>query len=374
MKKTLFAIFLIVALVLSGCNLPTPTADTDAAKTLAAQTVVAILTQTAAAGGNATPTPTETLTPEGSPTPTLTATASPTPTVTGTAAPTDKVSFVTDVTVPDGTQFVAGDTFTKTWRLKNTGTSTWTTGYALVFESGDAMGYTAPVYFTSNVAPNQTVDVSVDLVAPASAGNYTGNFKLRNAAGVLFGLGATASNPFWVKIEVVMPGALIVYNFAEKACDAQWKSGAGNLPCPGTDSDNAGFIIPLTSPNTEAGGVSGQLAIETHPQWVNDGYIMGEFPKMVVPPGARFKATIGCLYKSGGSACDVQFGLLYVISGGGGAASSGPWHEVYDGTVTTLDVDLSFLAGKEVTFSLRVTANGPSTQDWAFWLFPRIVR
>jgi hypothetical protein len=218
------------------------------------------------------------------------------------------------------------------------------------------------------------VDITVNLIAPATPGSYKGNFKLRNATGTLFGIGASASNPFWVKVNVFAPGALVVYNFAEKYCDASWTSGAGALPCPGADGDNTGFVLPLSSPNTEAGGVSGQLALETHPQWVVDGYIMGAFPKMIVPPNAHFKATIGCLYKSGGSACDVGFGLLYVVSGGGGAASSGPWYEVYDGVVTSLDVDLSFLAGKEVTFSLRVVANGASTQDWAFWLFPRIVR
>jgi len=38
-----------------------------------------------------------------------------------------------------------------------------------------------------------------------------------------------------------------------------------------------------------------------------------------------------------------------------------------------LDVDLSSLAGKSVEFVLAVLANGPSFQDWAFWLAPRIV-
>ena len=53
---------------------------------------------------------------------------------------TDRAQFVADVTVPDGTRYDPGATFTKTWRLKNIGTCTWTTSYTLVFDSGDADG------------------------------------------------------------------------------------------------------------------------------------------------------------------------------------------------------------------------------------------
>jgi len=38
----------------------------------------------------------------------------------------DRAQFISDVTVPDGTTFAPGATFTKTWRLKNSGTCTWT--------------------------------------------------------------------------------------------------------------------------------------------------------------------------------------------------------------------------------------------------------
>jgi len=44
----------------------------------------------------------------------------------------DAASFVRDVTVPDGTKMEPGDDFTKTWRLLNAGTCSWTTAYRLV--------------------------------------------------------------------------------------------------------------------------------------------------------------------------------------------------------------------------------------------------
>ncbi|MBI3738755.1 MAG: hypothetical protein HY258_06885, partial [Chloroflexi bacterium] len=52
----------------------------------------------------------------------------------------DRAQFVSDVTIPDGTVFPPNTTFTKTWRLKNVGTCTWTTSYGLAFQSGNSMG------------------------------------------------------------------------------------------------------------------------------------------------------------------------------------------------------------------------------------------
>src|SRR6187455_1853414 len=70
----------------------------------------------------------------------------------------DWAQFVSDVTVPDGTIFQPGATFTKTWRLKNIGTCTWTTAYSMVFDSGEKMGSTVSVNFQASVPPGGTID------------------------------------------------------------------------------------------------------------------------------------------------------------------------------------------------------------------------
>jgi hypothetical protein len=49
-----------------------------------------------------------------------------------------------------------------------------------------------------SVNPGQTVDISVNLTAPGTDGNYRGNWKLRNGAGVLF-------TQFYVDIKVKAP-------------------------------------------------------------------------------------------------------------------------------------------------------------------------
>ena len=110
----------------------------------------------------------------------------------------DNAVFVEDVTVPDNTPLEAGEKFTKTWKLQNTGTCTWT-GYTIAFVSGDKMDSpeTVPVPETEARA---TVEVSIDLVAPAENGAYTGNFELRNAKGETIPLGTEPT--FWVKIVV----------------------------------------------------------------------------------------------------------------------------------------------------------------------------
>ena len=88
--------------------------------------------------------------------------------------------------------------FTKTWRLKNTGTCTWTPAYAVVFSNGNSMNGPATQALAGNVNPGQTVDISVNLTAPGSTGDFTGNWKLRDGSGVLF------SN-FYVQIKVQAP-------------------------------------------------------------------------------------------------------------------------------------------------------------------------
>ena len=51
----------------------------------------------------------------------------------------DNATFISDVTIPDGTVLSPGRTFGKTWRLKNTGTTTWSSGYQLAFVGGDQL-------------------------------------------------------------------------------------------------------------------------------------------------------------------------------------------------------------------------------------------
>lgn len=198
----------LAALLLSACRSAapseaTPTTDPQVVLTAAAQTAEARATQTAAARPTQAPTATQqpTITESAPLTPTLTMT--PTVEISG----EDRLEFVADVTVPDGTIFKPGETFVKTWKLRNSGTSTWGSGHSLVFVSGEQMGAPASQPLSSTVPPGETVDVSVSLTAPATQGVYFGFFALRGPAGNTFGVGPNGDQAFYVQINVSGNGA-----------------------------------------------------------------------------------------------------------------------------------------------------------------------
>jgi hypothetical protein len=151
------------------------------------------------------PTATPTVTPTFTPTPTATETPEPSPTeeIPTVEACTDQARFLADVTIPDGTELAPGTPFTKTWKLLNDGTCTWNLNYKLIFDSGDQMsGPDSQQLINLDVPPGASIDVTVDLVAPSTTGTYRGDWALRNAAGVRFGIGAGGGS-FYLEIKVV---------------------------------------------------------------------------------------------------------------------------------------------------------------------------
>jgi hypothetical protein len=200
----LTSVLIFIAILMTACNVPSSGGSTPTQSPLPTNTVQAIPTHTQAVGIPTTePTqaqPTSTSEPTATPTPAPTATTPATPT---SATCTDLAKFVEDVTVPDDTEMLPGQEFIKTWRLQNVGTCTWTSQYSLVFVEGDQMNGASPLPLVSSVAPNTSVDISVSLKAPGTTGGYRGDWKLKNAAGVNFGLGTNAADTFYVKIKVV---------------------------------------------------------------------------------------------------------------------------------------------------------------------------
>src|SRR5688572_2630266 len=123
---------------------PQPAATLNALYTSAAQTLEGMSTQ-AAVATQLSPTPTLSLSgPTFTPIVVNTFTPVP-PLATIPVTRCDAAAFVSDVTYPDGTNVPLGGTFTKIWRLKNSGTCTWNTSYALVFVSGELFGASTAV-------------------------------------------------------------------------------------------------------------------------------------------------------------------------------------------------------------------------------------
>jgi len=196
-----------------------PTVDVNAVMTAGVGTFVAGLTQTQAAQ----PTATATSTPSPTPTPTVSAVnlGSLTPLTTSTqsfvlplstvifSAPTvagtpptvnpstlgsgcNNLRLISDVTVSAGTVMAPGQEFTKTWKVENNGTCDWVFLYRLVFVSGERMEGVAP-NLGKVITPGKWTQLSVGLKAPSKPGTYTGNWRLGNQAGSVFGSTLTVS-------------------------------------------------------------------------------------------------------------------------------------------------------------------------------------
>ncbi len=374
---------LALVFLLAACAARPATQSPESISTAAAQTVVAQMTLDAGKTAVAELTrvfatleapppsvpPTITLMPV-TPSPAI----SPIPTLIPVASPTqttcDAATFVGDVSVPDGSAFNAGARFVKTWRLRNIGSCTWTADYAVVFVDGDQLGGNPVLPLAGDVAPGESIDVSVRLTAPLNPGAYQGGWMLRNPAGVLFGVNTGAGDPFWVRIRVqaVTKPNDYNYDFDANFCLAQWTTGRGSLACPGSRPDANGYAILLNQPILET-GPTGNTALLTVPNQDLGGWISGIFPAYRVRNLDHFRADVGCLSSSQG--CNVVFEVDYQAANGG-VVKLGSWGEVYDGNSTSIDLDLAGLSGYAVQFILSVSNQGRTTSANAFWLAPRI--
>lgn len=377
-----FASFSLLNLYLSYDGPSVQTPNSNSITIFVAQTVEAELTKQAAGstptytnipGSIVTATPTASVTPEII---TTTNTAVPptmiVPTFTPNSAACNQAQFIRDLSVQDNSLVPPGAPFVKTWRLKNIGYCTWTTGYMLVFHSGNAMEANRSIPLPRSVEPNQTIDISVPMKSPQKAGTYRGDWMFSDASGTRFGLGSNGDQTFWVQIRVKnLVNTNLVYDFAENSCHAEWKSSNGMLSCLGTSSSSDGFVILLDSPQLE-NRQEDEITLWTHPNNSNRGWISGMYPEFIIQPNQHFSAWVGCLVESKG--CNVIFRLDYKNLTNGNIRNLGAWNEIYDGEVTKIDLDLSQHAGKHVRFILTVEVNGGDpTRANAFWFVPGIV-
>ena len=195
MKQKVLYLLLAGILLLSACGGSeagaTPTMALEAIQTHAFETIAADLTQTALAAPK-TPSSTPTMLPTFAPEATSSGVAITLPAATQPAGMSPTAScyqlrFVSDVTIPDNTQMAPGQSFTKTWRVINTGSCAWEAGFKFTFVGGEQMSgttYTLP----SAVAVNAETNISVPMVAPTNkTGSLRGNWRMQTAGGTYFG-------------------------------------------------------------------------------------------------------------------------------------------------------------------------------------------
>ena len=378
-RRTFRSAIPLIILIAAGlaCNFPTEGTPTPSGpellKTYAAETIQAQLTLVAT-GIQPTFTPggspaTATAPPDSSPT----SPAAITPSPTSTQGECDQAGFEKDVTIPDNMVISAGEQFTKTWRLRNDGTCSWNSSYALVFDRGDAMGGPASAVLTTEIiAPGEPVDLSVVMIAPETPGTYQGYWKLRNPAGQVFGLGAEKDKDFWVKIKVA-PESGLTYDFNIQAKNAAWVGSGGGSAVEvafGGADDNPDGVAKLKNDFRLENGKTSGWALVTGPKKTDDGKITGVYPVYTVGDNDHFKAKLGFVQNCNGG----QVVYRLSIKEGETITKLDEWPKVCDGGLVFADVNLSSYAGREVQFVLDVLADGSPVNDLVVWGSARIER
>ena len=141
--------------------------------------------------------------------PTPTAAPNQPPTAVPTVAPPpagciDGMAWVADLSFDDSNMtsppvVPPGQSFVKSWRVRNSGTCTWNSSYVLGYDHGNVpaaqMGG-QPIAVQGTVAPGATYDFNANLVAPTAPGAYQGFWQMRNGQGRTFG------ETVWVGIRV----------------------------------------------------------------------------------------------------------------------------------------------------------------------------
>jgi len=148
------------------------------------------------------------------------------------------MTFVSDVSIPDGMIITPGTQFTKTWRVRNDGNCVWDKNYSVELDKGDAMSTVIKFPLTKVVNPGDSIDISIDMTAPTTEGTYAGYWHIATPYGGYMGVGSY-NQSLVAKIQVTSKpdryfGAVsVVYDWTRK-------------PQKGCTSDGAYYIFSAT--------------------------------------------------------------------------------------------------------------------------------
>ncbi|MDQ7816909.1 MAG: NBR1-Ig-like domain-containing protein [Melioribacteraceae bacterium] len=102
---------------------------------------------------------------------------------------------------PENSTFKPGESFIKTWIIKNTGNTIWDEKYKFTFETGSLSNDKNQTFLPNKVPSGQTIKFEKRMAAPLVPGVYTETWKLSNAAGNIVGLGQDQKLITKIKVE-----------------------------------------------------------------------------------------------------------------------------------------------------------------------------
>lgn len=115
----------------------------------------------------------------------LTSTLLPSATPNTATTCTNYLSFLDDLTIPDGTKVTPGEVIVKRWQVANTGDCNWEEGYTIRLISGPDLG-ASPTQALYPARKGAWVPIEIIFTAP-DPGNYTSMWQAHDPQGNPFG-------------------------------------------------------------------------------------------------------------------------------------------------------------------------------------------
>lgn len=309
-------------------------------------------------------------------------TPSPQPTIELPPGCENRGRFVTDITIPDGTQLAPGEQFDKAWRVNNANTCPWGPGYTIRFLEGDPMGAAAILPLTIIVPPEEDGEIRVSLTAPTQPGEYEATWQLHDLSGQPFG-------PELYLDIVVTPAVLAqgdaaqvntLFDFVASADAAEWVSGDSTysvLRSPISDTmelPRPEGLVAVGPAQLRGNLESPADALLTYPHLEN-GFIEGRYQiDTPLQPTDTFAAELGFTKLSILSDDGVTFEVTFTPDVGEEVTLFSSLVEYGDSPVTQI-VPLADIAPDSTgVVTLRVLGGASLNQDWALWINARLVR
>ena len=111
---------------------------------------------------------------------------------------TDQLTYISDVTIPDGTIVTPGSTMDKRWEVENSGTCNWDSSYKLKLVAGPDMG-TATEQELFPARSGSRATIRIQFTAPADPGKYRSAWQAFNPHGQPFG------DLFYIEVVIAAP-------------------------------------------------------------------------------------------------------------------------------------------------------------------------
>jgi hypothetical protein len=186
--------------------------------------------------------------------------------------------------------------------------------------------------------------------------------------------------PGVIEVPSVAP-EFVALDFVAQVCNAKWCNNGEYLICPGDPNHtDSGYVGRVDGTTTEGGLLVEAPALLTIPAYNGSfGGIFGQYPPFTIQKGDTFHAILAC--QQADTPCDVSFALDYFNEWGAYREilpSAGPIplesQSTSGGGYSTIEIDLSYMAGQTVKFVLAVRDNGELHEHRALWIAPYIWR